>query len=298
MDILTVPARAKVNLALAVAPAEGAGPRAGWHRIASWMSCIEFDGWIGDEVSVELVGDGPGVVEVAGDGVEIDWPVEKDLVFRAVHLIEGEIGRRLGVRVRVTKRVPTGGGLGGGSSDAAAAMRAVDEVCGLGIGVETLRAWSARLGSDIAFFLDEGVGVAEAPRPALVMGFGDEIERLDRVAGEFAVVCPPFGCPTGEVYAAFDAGGPGPMRGGEVGRLARSGDVFSAGLFNDLGSAAAVVRPGLVEIRDRLTGLVPGGLRVSGSGSTLIGRWPGDGASLTAVGRELGCRVERAVLVS
>ena len=103
------------------------------------------------------------------------------------------------------------------------------------------------------------------------------------MAGELVLICPPLGCPTGEVYRVFDerAGErPGArLRADDVGRLAseavRTGEIDDAGMFNDLEGAAMAVRPELAEVKkavEELLGERLGGRRVhvSGSGSTLF----------------------------
>src|SRR5262249_32688294 len=135
----------------------------------------------------------------------IDWPIEKDLAVRAHRLLEQHAGRPLPLQMTLDKRIPIGGGLGGGSSDAAAMLMAANELFSLGLSPHALASLSTSLGSDIAFFIDEetmhakggspaggagaaaagtggaaphaGVGVG-APRAAIVTGLGDHIERI------------------------------------------------------------------------------------------------------------------------
>src|SRR5262249_27127024 len=161
---------------------------------------------------------------------------EKDLAARAHSLLEREAGRPLPAVIRVIKRVPVGGGLGGGSSDAAAALLATNEAFGLALSLERLSTLSRELGSDVAYFLDD----RSPPRPAVVEGLGDRIRRLAPAAGELLLLIPPFGCPTGEVYRAFDAQPAHPLRDQDIRDLA-SEPLRPAALFNDLTPAAAKV---------------------------------------------------------
>lgn len=166
-----------------------------------------------------------------------------NLVGRALRAV----GREAHVALR--KRIPAGGGLGGGSSNAAAVMRwaGCDD---LGIAVS--------LGADVPFCLRGG--------RARVTGIGEIIEPLPFVARTVTLAMPPFGCSTPAVYAAWDDLG-GPTAAGP----------------NDLEPAALVVEPRLAAFRDALgdaTGETP---RLAGSGSTWFvdGAHPGAGRIVT-----------------
>ncbi|MEO7429152.1 MAG: 4-(cytidine 5'-diphospho)-2-C-methyl-D-erythritol kinase, partial [Acidimicrobiales bacterium] len=169
---------------------------------------------------------GDGLVLV---GAAPDVPVDDtNLVRRALALA----GRT--AHVAVTKRIPSGAGLGGGSADAAAVLRwaGVDDV-----------ELAAALGADVPFCLLGG--------RARVTGVGEQLEPLPFEPRTFTLLTPPVHCSTAEVYRAWDALG-GPTADGS----------------NDLEPAALVVAPELARWRDRLgdaTGLVPA---LAGSGST------------------------------
>jgi 4-diphosphocytidyl-2-C-methyl-D-erythritol kinase len=260
-------APAKVNLALSVGAAEPSGAKAGWHRIASWMVCLD----LADTVTVKPAEGTSHRVVWASDAVKpspIDWPIERDLAVRAHRALEAKLGRELLCEMVVEKRIPVGGGLGGGSSDAASALLALREAFGLAVSDDELAAIGARLGSDVPFFVDPD------HRPALVTGFGETIERTPAVRGELLLLVPPFGCGTPEVYRAFDAikgsGGPEEAR---VREMARAGLEPSA-WFNDLESAAFRVEPRLAQIRDRASEVLGTRVMMTGSGSTLLAWQP------------------------
>ncbi|MFN0027512.1 MAG: 4-(cytidine 5'-diphospho)-2-C-methyl-D-erythritol kinase [Acidimicrobiales bacterium] len=164
---------------------------------------------------------------------------EDNLVARALRLV----GRR--AHVRLTKRIPPGAGLGGGSADAAAILRWA------GVTDPLL---AARLGADVPFCVRNG--------RARVSGIGEVLQPLPFEARRLTLLTPPFGCSTVEVYRAWDRlGGPA----GEAG--------------NDLEPAALAIEPRLATYRDHLaaaTGLRP---RLAGSGSTWFveGDFPGPG---------------------
>jgi len=218
-------APAKVTLELRVT-----GRRAdGYHLIDAEMVSVDLCDSLeigpGDELEVV----GAHAVETGTD----------NLVRRALALVE----RRASVLLH--KQIPTGAGLGGGSSDAAAILRWA--------GFDDIEA-AATLGADVPFCLRGG--------RARVRGIGEQLESLPFEERELTLITPPFGCDTGAVYERWDElGGP-------------SGDGI-----NDLEPAALALEPRLAEWRDRLaeaTGLSP---TLAGSGSTWFvpGPHPGPG---------------------
>lgn len=198
----------------------------------------------------------------------IDWPEEADLACRAHTLMEDRTGRRLHASLRILKRIPVGGGLGGGSSDAAATMLALNDLFDLRVDLPTLAAWSAALGSDIAFFLDS----QNPPRPAFVSGFGDRVERTPRAAADLTLILPDFGCATPAVYRAFDtlARHVAPADSTAVLAAARDARVAAGVLVSDLAPAACSVEPRLQSVITRAETALGTPIHMSGSGSTLF----------------------------
>lgn len=289
MDAMHLRAFAKLNLVLAVAPPEAQGPRRGWHRICSWMHAIDLH----DDVTVEVDRslDGPVLDARWADdapvhpGQPLTWDARKDLALRAA----GLLGEAVPLRITLRKRIPDGGGLGGGSSDAAAVLRAGNALLGPAHSPARMREMAMTLGSDIAFFIDDTDPTLDAPpRPAIVGGFGEDIERLATPGDTLHVTlaAPPFGCATGEVYAAFDAFNPGPLRAAEVRSLAGQSPAVAT-LFNDLERPAMSVRPELATLRDSLVRQWQSPVHVTGSGSTLfaLGAHGGDGPCTIIEGR-------------
>ena len=132
-------------------------------------------------------------VRSGGSGFE-DVPRDgKNLVLRAVELVRRRTGTKQGARLRLIKRIPTAAGLGGGSSDAAAALVAANLGWKLGLSLPELAALAAELGSDVPFFLNRG--------PAVCRGRGERIEPADGLGlMNFVVVRPPEGLATAAVY--------------------------------------------------------------------------------------------------
>ncbi len=282
-------AYAKINLILSVsAPKPAGSDKPGFHEIASWFSCIDL--W--DDLAITPLAAGAASEfsvrwsDDAPRSTAIDWPVEKDLAFRAHRLLESHVGRPLPARLDLNKRIPVGGGLGGGSSDAAAALVGLNEVFGLGLSLQQLGSLGSQLGSDVAYFV---CNAGECAAPAVVTGYGETIERIDRVESGVLLVIPPFGCPTGPVYKAYDAlladrAINEPTRREAMAnetllrkRLSKIRASIQKGLgfpsdllFNDLGLAAYRVEPRLGRLATNLGNSLREPVHVTGSGSCLF----------------------------
>jgi 4-diphosphocytidyl-2-C-methyl-D-erythritol kinase len=128
---------------------------------------------------------------------DIPVPIVDNLVVRALVLLQQRSGSLHGARVELVKRIPLAAGLGGGSSDAAAALRLANSAWGLNWSVERLAELAAEIGSDVPFFL--------APGAAICRGRGERIERLAAMRPlHFVIVKPPLSLSTADVYQAHD----------------------------------------------------------------------------------------------
>jgi 4-diphosphocytidyl-2-C-methyl-D-erythritol kinase len=288
-DAIHARAHAKINLALAVGPPLPAGgAHAGYHPIASWMHAIDLH----DDITLSRAPETRYDLAWA-DGAPVEWSPDADLCVRAHRAVESLVGRMLPVRLRVRKSIPAGGGLGGGSADAGAVLLALRELFALELDDGALAACAHTLGTDIPFFVDPDAWDARlAPRPAIVSGLGDRTERTERRSDPLTLVCPPFGCPTGAVYRAFDAE---PTQGCDEARVRAlaAGPIDPHALFNDLARPAERVEPRLQELRTRLGNALGLPVQVSGSGSTLFCFAPAEAVRPWAP----GCRVISTALV-
>jgi 4-diphosphocytidyl-2-C-methyl-D-erythritol kinase len=286
---ISVKAHAKVNLALAVGPPIPAGqPHAGFHPIASWMHAID----LADELTVTPASE--TIYDLAwSDGTPFAWPAESDLCVRAHRALQAHAGRELPAGIILRKSIPDGGGLGGGSSNAGALLLALRDLFRLPTADAELVGIAHALGTDIPFFLDPLAWLTrEPPRPALVTGLGDRLDRLPRRSGRVTLICPPFGCPTAAVYRAFDAR---PAESCDEARVrAVAGEpAHGAALFNDLVDAAERAEPRLGPLRRAIASGIGRPVHLSGSGSTLFCFVPARIVRPLA----LGCRVIEARLV-
>jgi 4-diphosphocytidyl-2-C-methyl-D-erythritol kinase len=243
-------APAKINLSLSVGPPiESKGMM---HPIASWMTTLDFF----DEVCVTRLDEGDlsryAVLwhEDAPQKTTIDWPITSDLAVRAHRRLEAEVGRSLPIQLKVEKRIPVGGGLGGGSSDAAATLRALKELFQLDIDIHAI---GASLGSDIPFLIDGG--------SQIVTGFGEQLESFSKVQRAVVLILPPYGCPTGEVYDAFD----------ELCRPTLDEEQVRDGvIFNALTTAAMEISEELSSDMAKIEAVAEVEVHLSGSGSSMF----------------------------
>lgn len=262
---------AKINLALAVGSPMPAGhEKPGYHPVSSWMACVDLY----DDVTLRLLRDSradSSYVTTLASGKAVTWAPADDLAARAHRALEQEIELKVPIELRIHKRIPAAGGLGGGSSNAGLTLRLLNDALGLRLSEERLVGIASRLGSDVPFFLDLERPTASPPRPALVSGFGERVRRVGPRGEEVVLMFPPFGCATARVYARLDAiAGEHAFRAEAVERLVESGGIDGYALFNDLASAACEVEPQLAVRRSELRQRLGRPVHVSGSGSTLF----------------------------
>lgn len=264
---MRVLAPAKLNRFLAVL-----GRRAdGFHALELVTTVLEGVEGLQDVLEVE-----PALFEhfsiggpLAGD-LEM---TEDNLVVKAWRLLEREAGRDLPVRVHLEKHIPAGGGLGGGSSDAAAVLKAGNEVFGLGLGPDVLLRLAATLGSDVPLFLLGGT--------VLGLDRGERVFPLRPLPLEpMILVHPRMHVSTPAVYKALAEVGypdPSPLAGLDEGQMPP--------WRNDLRAAAIAVEPRLEEVEAALCD-VGGDPLLCGSGACWVARFT-DITARNAAFREL-----------
>ncbi len=253
-------AHAKVNLFLRVlARDEGA-----FHSIETLFCLLD----LADELVIERTEESGVALDVNGTFPGLGAP-EDNLATRAAAMVLEATGNRFGVRVRLTKRIPVAAGLGGGSSDAAATLLAVNVLADQAVPRHELLQFAARLGSDVPFFL---LGTPLA----LAWGRGERLFRLPGLpAAPGLVLCPPLMISTGEAYGWIDearqGGGAGRRGGLALGQQAVStwGDVARMS-GNDFETPVFERRPAIRAAFEALAGTRPFMCRLSGSGSALF----------------------------
>lgn len=242
---------AKVNWSLRVL---GRRPD-GFHELESLVSTITLS----DEL---ILTQQPSVIELECDhpGAPCD---ATNLVVRAARLLSERAGCTKGVHCRLVKRIPAGGGLGGGSSNAATALKGLLRLWELDWDVESVLPLAAELGSDVPFFLRGGA--------AVMRGRGERLEPVHLPwSGWVVLLLPGFPVSTAAVYAAWRSPEHPPQQ--PVVPAGRPADAveWMDWTFNMLEEPAMIVRPVLREIRDHAARLAGRAVRMSGSGSTLF----------------------------
>jgi len=264
--LLGLPAPAKLNLFLQVV---GRRPD-GYHELRTAFVPID----LADTLDFELLEDGR--IERRGD---LTGPVDDDLAVRAARLLQREAGCGLGVRIDLEKRIPTGGGLGGGSSDAATTLLALNRLWRLNWSRERLAPLALRLGADVPFFLQPG--------PCLAEGVGERLSPLAIRPRWCAVIHPQVHVSTAEIFRSpeltahlervkiqgFPEGGRDRPAGGAAG--------LSGGGGNDL---EPIVRRRVPEVDAALRYLAGfGEARMSGSGASVFAAFETEAEARRAV---------------
>jgi 4-diphosphocytidyl-2-C-methyl-D-erythritol kinase len=190
---------------------------------------------------------------------------EDDLILRAAAALDEGGGR--GACIRVSKRIPVAAGLGGGSSDAAVALRGLNELWKLGHSDAQLAEAGAGLGADVPFFVYGGTGLAE--------GRGERVTSLPEPPPVWLVLlAPPFELPekTKRMYAALtpDDFSDGSRTEALVGRIRGGGQIDDSGLYNVFERVAYEVFAGLDAYRDALLAAGARHVHLAGSGPALF----------------------------
>lgn len=245
---LRVEAFAKINLSLAVL-----GKRCdGYHELDTVFQAIDLSDRLtfapADELRLSV--DAPGLS--AG---------EDNLVLRAARLLKKELSVDAGAEIRLEKRIPWGGGLAGGSSDAASTLRSLVALWRREASEETLHRLALEVGSDVPFFLVGG--------RARGRGRGEKLERLpDGPKRGVLLLVPPFPLSTPDVFRALAAL---PLTGAGADTNLRASDRDGVSNRNDLERAAETLRPEVRRLREALSEVGAEAARLSGSGSTVFG---------------------------
>lgn len=258
-DRVRVVAHAKVNLFLRILARESNG----YHQIETAFTLID----LADDLEAvrTTAGGGGGSVTIEVDGAEVG-PAEDNLAVRAARAVLAATSQKFGVALKLTKRIPVQAGLGGGSSDAAAALHAVNALAGNAVPRHEVLHLAAKLGADVAFF-------ASGAPLALAWGRGERLFRLPPLPEAAALVAvPPIAVATPEAYMWWDDMHPEPAPRGPVAfdadALASWGSVGRLG-GNDFELPVFGKHPRLRVLYEKLAATKPYWVRLCGSGSAV-----------------------------
>ena len=244
---VTVPAPAKINLFLHII---GRRPD-GYHLLQTAFRMIDW----GDEITLQRRDDGQIRRTTDVPGV----PAESDLVVRAALALKAASGSPWGADIGVEKRIPMGGGLGGGSSDAASVLIALNRIWGCGLSRQRLQEIGLTLGADVPFFVFGETAFAE--------GVGEALRPLAVPPAWYVMVAPPVSVPTAEIFSAKEL-----TRDTEI--LIMQG--FAAHKTrNDMQAVVCVKYPEVAESLEWLSQY--GDARMSGSGACLFAPFDTEG---------------------
>ena len=247
-----VAAPAKVNFFLRILAKE----RSGYHQLETLYGAVDLY----DDIVIHRIERGVSI-EVVGPSI---GPDEENLAYRAAAALVGATGLTTGVHVRLTKNIPVGAGLGGGSSDAGATLRALNLLLGEPLSASALLQIAGRLGADVPFFAS-GVGAA------LAWGRGDRLVPTSVAPGlPVLLALPPLEIATAEAYEYLQV----PERIGPVtldlDALARPETLVGLAV-NDFEASIFERHPELGSLREALQNAGALTARLSGSGAALFG---------------------------
>lgn len=249
IQVIRAEANAKLNLYLDIT-----GRRAdGYHLLETVMQSI-------------TLADGVTVVVSAGNGISLscdreDVPTDsRNTAYRAAEYFMEAAGVSGTVCIDIEKHIPSGAGMGGGSADAAAVLRALNAVYGEPLTEDSLLEIAARVGADVPFCLVGGT--------RLCRGIGEQMSGFPAPEGAFLVVKPEFSCPTGEAYRKYD-GSPLPVHGGLEGFRAALPGGYATEMYNVFQRLYSDRR--IEDICRRLREAGAKGAILTGSGSACFG---------------------------
>ncbi|HTY64388.1 MAG TPA: 4-(cytidine 5'-diphospho)-2-C-methyl-D-erythritol kinase [Acidobacteriota bacterium] len=256
---------AKINLALSVL-----GRRTdGYHQIQTIFQTIDLFDTIEVRPAPEL--------ELICEGLP-DVRVEDNLVWKAASILKSTLAEDRGVSITLRKRIPAGAGLGGGSSNAAAALLALRRFWNAGISDGDLSRLGASLGSDVPFFLSGGT--------ALGSGRGEIIRSIPDIHPEHLVVIfPAVHVSTAEAYRSLNLGLTSTSEDHRIHRFCgqlQEGTCRLTGIFNDFEASILTAYPSIREAKEFLIERGATAALLSGSGSSVFGFFPGEESASAA----------------
>ena len=266
-SVITIEAPAKINLTLEIL---GKRPD-GYHELRSIVMPISLT----DTLSLTTTYAQVAMTVTVSPGVDLSkiGTVDRNLAVRAARLMQERYRVNAGARIHIHKRIPIGGGLGGGSADAAGVIRGLDRLWELGRPCEELMAVGAELGSDVPALVHGGAVLMEG-RGERVSGLFDGGERPECEGFWLVLANPGVLCPTPDVYRKWRAGlTASPFIIHNMSSSIRTSDVSAAAdaLYNGLQQGVFENYPDVAQTATRLYEAGCLGVLLSGSGASVFG---------------------------
>ncbi|MBP6725548.1 MAG: 4-(cytidine 5'-diphospho)-2-C-methyl-D-erythritol kinase [Halioglobus sp.] len=255
---LTLLSPAKLNLFLHIT-----GRRAdGYHQLQTLFQLLDWGDWL------EFTSDQSGEISLVAPGLDI--PPQDNLIYRAASLLQRRCKRAIvpGVHIAVAKHIPAGGGLGGGSSNAATTLLALNHLWQLGLPGEELQALGATLGADVPVFV--------GGRTAWAEGIGEVLTPVDLPERWYAIITPPCHVSTGQIFSHLQL-----TRNTAPIKMATFFEGYSR---NDCQELVRRLYPDIDAVLDWLEGFAPA--RLTGTGASVFASF-GTEAEATAVLQQL-----------
>ncbi|MEO3947919.1 4-(cytidine 5'-diphospho)-2-C-methyl-D-erythritol kinase [Gorillibacterium sp. CAU 1737] len=249
-------APAKINLSLDVLHKRPDG----FHEVEMVMTMVD----LADRLEMKELPRDTIMISSQAGYIPLD---EKNLAFQAARLVKDRYGVQKGVYIHLDKKIPVAAGLAGGSSDAAATLRGLNRLWGLGMSVEEMKALGSELGSDVPFCVTGGTAIAR--------GRGEQLTPIASPPACWVVLAKlPLNVSTADVY--------GKLRAAEIKRHPDTAGLLSAieaqdfgGICSSLGNVLEEVTlslyPEVKRLRDCMERLGADGVLMSGSGPTVFG---------------------------
>lgn len=251
--MITLEARAKINIGLKII-----GKREdGFHNIETTLTTIN----LADIITFEEEGQG---IEVAA--TDLDIPSNKNLCYIAARLFIENFNVKKGVRINLTKNIPIGGGLGGGSSDAACVLKGLNKLYDLNIPEQSLFEVSRKIGSDVPFFIKGGAAYAR--------GKGDELKYFKLPKMSLVIYWPGYPVLTKWAYEEYDKSLLTPHAETDIiieaqkGKNKKARPIFD--LVNDFEKVVFKKHPDLLDVKTHLLATGAYVVTLSGSGSCIF----------------------------
>ncbi len=244
---------AKINLFLHIS---GKRPD-GYHELLTLMCCVTL---------YDILSINTGYKNISVSCTDPEIPTdEKNHAYRAADLFFKKLDKKEGVRINIDKKIPTGAGLGGGSSNAAAVLSGLNNFFGSPFPLSEIMKMGLEIGADVPFFLFK--------KPALATGIGDKLEEYPfKIPYKILIIYPGFGVSTKDIYNNLN------LRLTNCKKKLKNNPFereFNPELLcNDLESVTAPRHPAINEVKKALLKMGAKGALMSGSGSSVFGLFP------------------------